>query len=87
MRYKIGDVVRIVSSWNDNCGQNMHGRMDHWLGKTMTIRDIGDFEYKMEEDIDENGGDGWYWNDWCIEGYADDPDQAEPSDVLSLIGA
>ena len=87
MRYRIGDVVRIVSNWNEHCGQNSEGRMDHWLGKTMTIRDMNDSEYKMEEDRDENYGCGWYWNDWCIEDYADDPDQAEPSDVLSLIGA
>ena len=56
--YQVGDKVRIANKrgphWNDE------GKMDKWMGKIMTIRDINDMFYRMEEDKDEHLG-GWYW--------------------------
>ena len=66
MKYNIGDVVQIVSRWNSHTAENNEGLMDHWLGKAMTIRDIEDSCYKMEEDKNEWDGEGWYWNEACI---------------------
>ena len=71
MKYKVGDKVRIVSEWGEDCGQNECGEMNKWLGKNMTIRDIYyDCYYKMKEDVAECRGDGWLWNDNCIAGFA-----------------
>lgn len=75
MTYRKGDIVRIIDSWVPGCQQNLNGRMDKWLGKFMTIREVNDDIicpcYRMEEDFGEGmDGDGWYWNDRCIEGLA-----------------
>lgn len=68
-RYKVGDKVKIVDTWVDGCKANPKEEMDKWLGKTMTVRNITIFgDYRMVEDIDENIGNGWVWNDKCIEG-------------------
>lgn len=85
MKYKVGDKVRIVSekkggSWN------ISGRMDHWLGKTMTIRTADGYRYHMEEDRAENSG-GWCWYDEMIEGLATKyqvGDKVKVRDDLSL---
>lgn len=77
-KYKIGDVVKIVDiSQFVNCSnRNQAGEMDHWAGKTMTIRDIqGSNKYYMEEDIDEatcNMMPGWVWDETMIECLFDD---------------
>lgn len=70
MKYKVGDRVRIVSKWSKTYSQIASGKMDKWLGKIMTVRDVGNMSYKMVEDIRENKGDGWYWSDYCIAGLA-----------------
>ena len=71
MKYKVGDKVRIVSEWGEGCGQNERGKMNKWLGKNMTIRDISyGCYYKMKEDVAECRGDGWLWNENCIAGFA-----------------
>lgn len=71
-KYTVGDKVRIVDKWGDGCRQNYFGKMDKWLGKVMTIRVIeSDGCYRMKEDQGENGH-GWWWNDACIAGYAND---------------
>lgn len=71
MKYKVGDKVRIVSKWGNNCHQNSRGKMDKWLGKVMTIRAAyGDCTYGMKEDVGENGGLNWLWNENCIAGLA-----------------
>lgn len=71
MKYKVGDKVRIVSKWNAHSCQNRGGRMDKWLGKVMTIREIDGCDYRMVEDQTENGmARGWYWNEYCIAGLA-----------------
>lgn len=67
MNYKVGDKVKIVEHWSDGCCQNMEGRMDKWLGKTMTIVAVTSWEsYRMKED---NGR--WSWNDYAIAGLAE----------------
>lgn len=78
MKYKIGDKVRIVDSWNENTNENKDGLMDHWLGKVMTIRDVQyDHYYYMEEDRNEYLGEGWRWNEACIAGLASDAQPAK----------
>lgn len=74
-KYKVGDKVRIVSEWGDGCRQNSSGRMDKWLGKTMTIRTVtkdyyDETAYRMAEDYGEHIGEGWMWNEKCIAGIA-----------------
>lgn len=72
MKYKVGDKVRIVKKWTAGCNQNFDGLMDKWLGKVMTIMKIYCNTYKMKEDRTEWHGEGWCWNEGCIEGLAED---------------
>lgn len=68
MKYKVGDKVRIVSKWVHGCEQNYFGKMDKWLGKTMTIREVADNKYRMVEDNGEGVSEkGWYWYEPAIE--------------------
>ena len=70
-KYKIGDKVPIVKKRVN--GMNTHGKMDHWLGKYMTVRALLDpsfcssFGYKMEEDRHEMYNDGWDWYENMID--------------------
>lgn len=69
--YQVGDRVRIVSEWNNECHQNPEGLMDHWLGATMTIKSWNGGAYQMEEDVGERGeGYGWNWFPAAIAGPA-----------------
>ena len=70
MKYKVGDKVRIVSKWGKNCCQSPNGKMDKWLGKVMTVRDVGITLYRMVEDIEDNESGGWVWTENCIAGLA-----------------
>ena len=70
MKYKVGDKVRIVSKWGKNCCQSPNGKMDKWLGKVMTVRDVGITLYRMVEDIEDNESGGWAWTENCIAGLA-----------------
>ena len=70
MKYKAGDKVRIVSKWGEGCYQSSTGRMDKWLGKVMTVRDVGITLYRMVEDIEDNESGGWVWTENCIAGLA-----------------
>lgn len=65
-KYKIGDKVRIVDHRTDH--MNNFGKMDKWLGKVMTIRDLSSPGYWMREDYGENYGYGWLWVDSMIAG-------------------
>lgn len=78
-KYKVGDKVKIIDKWVDGCGQNFDGEMNKWLGKVMTIKFVDtDNSYHMDEDINENCGCGWYWNDKCIEGkVVEEPEQLQ----------
>lgn len=76
---KSGDKVKIVDAWlpkeddEDDCGpcnENEEGKMDHWLGKVMAVREVYNFsnDVRMVEDIHEGvNADGWYWNRYCID--------------------
>ena len=70
MKYKAGDKVRIVSKWGEGCCHRQTGRMDKWLGKVMTVRDVGITLYRMVEDIEDNESGGWAWTENCIAGLA-----------------
>lgn len=74
MQFQVGDRVRIVSRWPSGAGQNDCGEMDHWLGKTMTIRRVNSLynTYKMVEDQGEFVGEGWNWFERMIVGKVDD---------------
>ena len=71
-QYQVGDRVRIVSEWNNECYPNPDGLMNRWLGKTMTIKNWDGGAYQMEEDVGERGeGYGWNWFPAAIAGPAD----------------
>ena len=70
MKYKVGDKVRIVSEWGKGCRQNPDGKMDKWLGKVMTVRDVGITLYRMVEDAEDNEKCGWCWTENWIAGLA-----------------
>lgn len=68
MKYKVGDRVRIVSETTE--GMNWISKMDVYLGRVMTIKNIISGlifggRYKMVEDDDE-----YYWDDEMIVGLA-----------------
>lgn len=72
-KLKVGDKVKIVDektgkAWSPS------GKMDRWLGKIMTIRDIaGSGIVRMREDVDECGGGSWYWYPHMIDCKVDEP--------------
>lgn len=72
-KLKVGDKVKIVDE-KTGIGWNTHGKMDRWLGKIMTIRDIaGSGNVRMREDVGEYGGGGWYWHPHMIDCKVDEP--------------
>lgn len=76
MKYNVGDRVRIVDKWVKGACVNSNGKMDKWLGSTMTIRTVfTDTLYFMVEDKAENKGKGWLWSDNEIEGLANECNQ------------
>lgn len=69
-KYKVGDKVRIVN--RRTILMNKDGKMDKWLGKTMTIREVSsDDIYRMREDESERTVGGWIWHDEMISGLAE----------------
>lgn len=65
-KFKPGDKVLIARKhWT----WNLDGKMDHWLGNVMTIKEsfgnINANSYEMVEDKCEYGG--WYWREECLE--------------------
>lgn len=77
-KYKVGDKVRIVDYRTYR--MNDFGKMDKWLGKVMTIRDLSSPGYWMREDYGENNGYGWLWDDDMISGLAEP--EREPCTVV-----
>lgn len=77
-KYKIGDKVRIADYRTYR--MNDFGKMDKWLGKVMTIRDLSSPGYWMREDYGENNGYGWLWDDDMISGLAEP--EREPCTVV-----
>lgn len=70
LKYKVGDKVRIVDKWPEGDeSHNYLGKMDHWLGKEMTIRAVLSDGYRMIEDQEEHLN-GWYWAPQHIAGLA-----------------
>ena len=74
-KYKIGDKVRIVKEKRGRYW-NYEGKMDKWLGKTMTVLDFHEEGgYIMKGDSREcptnfTKNRGWIWYDHMIEGLA-----------------
>lgn len=61
MEFNVGDKVRI-REYSPKIGWNSEGKMDKWIGKTMTIKEIlSSGALIMEEDQYEHGGNGWIW--------------------------
>ena len=85
-RLSPGDRVRVVSDWSKSTGYNHSGRMDHWLGQTVTIREVAaGGNYFIEEDAgeypdNENHG-GWFWNNSMFECTVDDEAEYGVSDI------
>lgn len=72
-KLKVGDKVKIVDE-KTGIGWNTLGKMNRWLGKIMTIRDIaGSGNVRMREDVGENGCGGWYWLPHMIDCKVDEP--------------
>ena len=76
----VGDIspgirVKIVDEWGPGCHQNWSGRMDKFLGKILTVREIIDDlplggYFTVEEDAGSGGleGDGhWAWFPAAVE--------------------
>ena len=71
MKYKVGDKVRIVDTKDASLHWNQDGKMDKWLGETMTIRAVEGDHYKMVEDNGERSDRaGWSWFEEMIAGLA-----------------
>lgn len=71
-KFNVGDRVRIVSKKIGNFW-NFDGRMDKWLGQTMTIDGVEDGYYLMKEDHGEckwQRNNGWKWYPHMIVGLA-----------------
>ncbi len=67
-KYRVGDVVKIVSSWPPDriAWENPGGDMDCYLGTEMTITEAASSGiYRMREDNCR-----WAWNEHAIEGLA-----------------
>lgn len=76
MKYKVGDKVRIVKDKSAGGAWNSEGKMDKWLGKVMTIKNIYAVDKcKMEEDSSEWLNNGWNWHEKMIEGLASEVEQ------------
>ena len=56
-----GIKVKIVDHWVPGCGENPEGRMDHWLGKIVTVQEVFDNFIDIEEDQGEFLRRGWMW--------------------------
>ncbi len=88
---KPGDRVRIVDRWpaDGSAVQNPEGKMDHWLGQTMTVKYVGLCTVAMCEDDGERYGGGWAWYPGAIacvvEGTNFSP--ASESDFLGLLSS
>ena len=65
-KYKIGDKVQIRTWLKRPSHWNSDGRMDHWQGKIVIIRDFNGYnDYLIIEDRKERPGGkcGWVWEE------------------------
>lgn len=66
MRFKVGDKVIVKSFYERPKHWNIYGRMDHWMGRIVTIRDghrNGVNPYSIEEDTKEGEDYGFGWRE------------------------
>lgn len=65
MSLQEGDVVQIVSSWDDNgrCHQDNRGAMNEFLGTQQVIN----CHDKNHPEYVHLVGTHWFWNRYCIE--------------------
>lgn len=59
----VGDKVRIISAEENDVTRNWNSKMEKYLGTVMTIKQIHEKGYLMEEDDSE-----WFWNTFRIAG-------------------
>jgi ribosomal protein L21E len=86
-KYQIGDRVQIVSQ-RVGGGWNGEGFMDKWLGHIMTIREIGNGHFCMEEDRDDqHKHGGWAWSHHMISGLEEEFmfEPATDDELISLL--
>lgn len=70
MKFKVGDKVRIKKDFSDNKKYKIetNKEMEKYAGKIMTIRDIKNGYYQMQEDIEECiWQEGWKWSEDMFE--------------------
>lgn len=74
-KIKPGDRVRIVPHLSSD-DYNVTHEMVRFAGQIVTVREVSDSHYyeesggiRIEEDIKENIGNGWFWNVEYIEPY------------------
>ena len=63
MRFKVGEKVIVRSFSKRPCYWRGDGKMDKWMGKVVTIKSDGINYYSINEDEEENSGDGWAWQE------------------------
>lgn len=70
---QIGDRVKIVDQWVEPHYENPDGKMDHWLGQVMTVKEFNSdddgngLSVSMVEDQGEWFRSGWSWYPWMFE--------------------
>lgn len=73
---KVGMKVKLVDKKPKGefyCGFN--NEMRKYFRKVCTIREVNFYHFKIQEDIGEYFGDGWYWDYEFIEKIVDDKEQ------------
>lgn len=78
-----GDRVRIVGSWAPGCYANER-LMSHWLGQTMTVREVRDNYALMVEDAEEYNGDGWRWYPAAIDSIVENDSADDMDDDIDM---
>lgn len=89
-----GDRVRIVDKWCEGCRQNGRGKMDHWLGKVMTVSStFPSYDYPedgwvtMVDDDGEFNGNGWMWFAPALDCVVEECDPIDPPKSESELSA
>lgn len=59
----VGDKVRIISAEENDVTRNWTSKMEKYLGTVMTIKQVYEDGYRMEEDDSE-----WFWDTFRIAG-------------------
>ena len=81
---KVGDKVLLKNRRGSNW--NWKGKMDKYMGKIVTISELENSCFKIEEAREENGGDGWHFVFDDIERLANDITLSDLqfADILTL---